>query len=105
MEQQRSEQDSSFGTELKPRTMTLMKTDIVLPYIILAMCIGNIFLLVCYSFLALFDLHWQFFILGFCFLDRLEHENKMTAKYKCFTVILQTSTNNIKAIIGRAAIQ
>ena len=39
-----------------------MKIDVVLPYIILAMCIGNIFLPVCYSSLALFIVFLVFFI-------------------------------------------
>ena len=53
-----------------PRALTIIKIIVVLPYIILGMCIGNIFLPVCYSSLALFDLYWRFFILvGFFFLD------------------------------------
>ena len=56
--------DNGINKQSSQCAMTLMKIDVVLPFIILAMCIGNIYLPVCNSSIALFDLYLQIFILA-----------------------------------------
>ena len=66
-----------------PSVITLMKIDIVLPYIILAMCIGKKFLPVCYSSLVLFDSKWHtcHLILGICLIVNNRPKNSKKLSY------------------------
>ena len=61
---QLSRLDNGINKQSSQCAKTLMKTDVVLLYIILAMCIGNVFLPVCNFSLVLLDLYLQFFILA-----------------------------------------